>query len=234
MLARPLVKTWAIVIGVGVVSTMLVAGSLRAGEAETGKAVKAPKDDYPLETCIVTGAKLGSMGEPVEYHYKGREIRFCCRGCVGTFEKDPETYLKKMDEAIVARELSGYPLDTCVVSGDTLGTNGAPLERVYANHLVRLCSAGCAAKFEKQSDKYLDTLDKARQEQAAEQAPKPYPLDTCLVSGAKLGSMGDPVVYTYQGQELRFCCGGCLKQFESDPEKYLKKLHTLENDGDAE
>ena len=242
MFERQQIRLWAAMAAVGVVSTLVIAGVLSAGEPaakepETGKAVTAAKqaeDDYPLDTCIVTGAKLGSMGEPVEYHYNGREIRFCCKGCVGTFEKDPATYLKKMDQAIVARELPSYPLETCVVSGDTLGTMGAPVERVYGNHLVRLCCAGCASKFEEQPDKYMETVAKARQERAAAQAPKPYPRDTCLVSGAKLGSMGDPVVYAYEGQELRFCCGGCLKQFQSDPEKYMKKLRSYENDRDAE
>ena len=53
---------------------------------------------------------------------------------------------------------------------------------------------------------------------------KPYPLKTCLVSGEKLGEMGDPFVYEYQGREIKFCCKGCLKDFNKDPEKYIKKI----------
>ena len=48
-----------------------------------------------------------------------------------------------------------------------------------------------------------------------------YPLNTCPVTGEELGSMGDPVVYDYQGREIRFCCQGCIPQFEADPQKYL-------------
>ena len=53
---------------------------------------------------------------------------------------------------------------------------------------------------------------------------KAYPLDTCLVSGEKLGEMGEPVVITYQGQQIKFCCDSCVPKFNKEPEKYLAKL----------
>lgn len=56
-------------------------------------------------------------------------------------------------------------------------------------------------------------------------APKPYPLKTCLVSGAALGDMGDPIVKVYEGQEIKFCCGGCPKAFNKDPAKYMAELN---------
>ena len=56
---------------------------------------------------------------------------------------------------------------------------------------------------------------------------KPYPLDVCIVGGEKLGSMGEPVSFIYQGQQVKFCCGGCQPEFEKDPAKFLKKLSAL-------
>ncbi len=53
---------------------------------------------------------------------------------------------------------------------------------------------------------------------------KPYKLDTCLVSDEKLDSMGKPYVFTYKDQEIKLCCKGCLKAFNKEPEKFLKKL----------
>src|SRR5271170_8096567 len=58
--------------------------------------------------------------------------------------------------------------------------------------------------------------------------PKPYPFDTCLVDGMKLGSMDDPYVFVYQGQEIKFCCSGCKPEFLKDPEKYVKKIQDAE------
>ena len=53
---------------------------------------------------------------------------------------------------------------------------------------------------------------------------KPYPLQICVVSGDKLGEMGPPVVKVYNGQEMKFCCKNCVKDFEKEPSKYLTKL----------
>jgi len=53
---------------------------------------------------------------------------------------------------------------------------------------------------------------------------KPYPLEVCIVSGEKLGSMGDPVVIVHEGQQIKFCCDHCIPEFNKEPEKYLSKL----------
>jgi YHS domain-containing protein len=39
------------------------------------------------------------MGETVDAMYDGRLIRFCCKGCVKSFNKNPEKYLKEIDSA---------------------------------------------------------------------------------------------------------------------------------------
>jgi YHS domain-containing protein len=54
---------------------------------------------YPLKTCVVSGEKLGEMGEAYVYKYKDREIKFCCKDCVKDFNKDPAKYIKKLEEA---------------------------------------------------------------------------------------------------------------------------------------
>jgi YHS domain-containing protein len=61
---------------------------------------------------------------------------------------------------------------------------------------------------------------------AADSAPAqaPYALKICVVSGEKLGSMGKSYVHNHEGREVQFCCKSCLKDFNKDPQKYLKKL----------
>jgi YHS domain-containing protein len=63
---------------------------------------------------------------------------------------------------------------------------------------------------------------------AEDNKPKPYPLNTCAVSGEKLGEMGDPYVFTHEGREVKLCCKSCLKDFKKDPAKYLKKIDEAE------
>ncbi len=53
---------------------------------------------------------------------------------------------------------------------------------------------------------------------------KPYPLDVCIVTDNKLGSMGKPVTQVYNGQTVKFCCKPCVREFDAEPEKYLKKI----------
>jgi hypothetical protein len=55
---------------------------------------------------------------------------------------------------------------------------------------------------------------------------KPYLQEKCLVSGEALGSMGEPTVLTYKGQEIKLCCDDCVEGFNKDPEKYLVALNS--------
>ncbi len=56
-------------------------------------------------------------------------------------------------------------------------------------------------------------------------AAVPYPLNVCVVDGMKLGSMGDPYVFTCQGQEIKLCCSNCKPEFLKNPDKYMKTIH---------
>jgi hypothetical protein len=59
---------------------------------------------------------------------------------------------------------------------------------------------------------------------------KPYPLDTCIVSDEKLDA--DPGMKSYSfvhgDQEFKLCCKSCLKDFNKNPGKYVKKLKEAE------
>jgi YHS domain-containing protein len=61
-------------------------------------------------------------------------------------------------------------------------------------------------------------------EKKEKEKAKPYTLEKCIVSDEKLGEMGDPVVFTYKGQEMKLCCKSCRKDFDKDPAKFVTKL----------
>ena len=92
----------------------LAAAGLSAAETTSDAASKTAAPDsaaYPLATCVVSGQKLGGMGDPYDYVYKqagkpDRTVRFCCEHCVPKFEKDPAKYLSKLDEAATAKKKS--------------------------------------------------------------------------------------------------------------------------------
>jgi len=58
----------------------------------------------------------------------------------------------------------------------------------------------------------------------ATDAVKPYPLQTCFISGDQLGEMGKPVVIVYEGQEIKFCCRECRNKFQDNPAAGMKKF----------
>ncbi|HTL15832.1 MAG TPA: TRASH domain-containing protein [Patescibacteria group bacterium] len=82
---------------VGILSLCVLAGPFAAlaGDAKADAKLKP----YTLKTCIVSGDKLGEMGEPYVYKYKDREIKFCCKNCVNDFNKEPAKYVKKIEKA---------------------------------------------------------------------------------------------------------------------------------------
>ncbi len=90
------------------------AGKTGVAAKEDAALVEKQKAAYPVDTCVVTGKKLGEHGAPVDYLYKGRLVRFCCAGCISSFEKEPAKYLAKLDEAAKGKDkaATAAPKDT--------------------------------------------------------------------------------------------------------------------------
>jgi len=79
-----------------VLAATIVAISMasRADDAKTTK----PKL-YPLDTCLVCGMKLGEMGKPYMFVYKGQEIKVCDKSEKADFDKNPDKCMKKLADA---------------------------------------------------------------------------------------------------------------------------------------
>lgn len=179
-------------------------------------------DAYPLDTCIVApNSKLGSMGDPIVYNHEGREVRFCCAGCIGAFERNPEPFLEAADKKIAEQQAETYPATKCPVSGMALGSMGDAVSIVHNNRLVKFCCAPCSDPFKSDPERYLKKLD----EEIAELQRDSYPLDTCLVmEGEPLDAMGGAVEFVHANQLVRLCCPGCKREFKADPPAFMAKL----------
>ncbi len=62
-------------------------------QAGATESVPAVTSVFPTNTCVVSGEKLGSMGESVTLVFGGKEVRFCCKPCRKVFQENPEPYL---------------------------------------------------------------------------------------------------------------------------------------------
>jgi YHS domain-containing protein len=52
-----------------------------------------------LKTCPVSGDKLGEMGPPYIFVYKGQQVKLCCPSCKKDFDANPAKYMKLIREA---------------------------------------------------------------------------------------------------------------------------------------
>ena len=60
---------------------------------EAAKAVVAEINEQT--TCPIMG---GPINKDVFTEYKGKKVYFCCPGCEGKFEADPEKYIAKLPQ----------------------------------------------------------------------------------------------------------------------------------------
>ena len=91
--------------------TLVPAAQATTNSDEAKTWLAKAKAEYPMTKCVVSGDKLegGDMGPPADYVYKvegkpDRLVRFCCKDCVDDFNKEPEKYLKAIDEAAAKKK----------------------------------------------------------------------------------------------------------------------------------
>ncbi|MEY2746991.1 MAG: hypothetical protein RL112_2033 [Planctomycetota bacterium] len=134
-------------------------------------------------------------------------------------QKKEEAKPSEADLAIIRAQTPTYPFDTCAVSGEKLGSMGKPMDLVVDGRLVRICCKGCTKAIDKDKDAIFKKLDEGVV--AAQKAS--YPLDTCPISGNKLGDKAKDVVV---GMRLvRTCCGDCAAKVQKDSAASLQKVN---------
>jgi hypothetical protein len=202
-----------------------------AKPAEAAAAAPAGKSDeaiiaeqlpsYPAGACVVSDEAMGGEhGDPISHVHEGRLYRLCCKSCIKLLAKSPAEYAAKVDAAVVKEQLPSYPLETCPVGGEKLGSAGEPVDLVVGTRLVRLCCAKCEPAVAKDSAAVLAKVNAA----LIEKQSASYKLETCPVSGEKLGGMGEPMNYLYGTRLVKLCCKGCVKGVTKDPATVLAKL----------
>ena len=187
-------------------------GAAAAVEEKPAGPASAP---YLLDVCAVSGEKLGSMGDPITETIEGREVKFCCKGCVGKYKEDSSKFTAKIDRAMMAQQERYWPMDTCIISGEPLGDD--PKAFIVGNRLMKTCCGMCAKKVQKNPAEYIAKVEAA---QARKQGAS-YPTTKCAVSGEELGSMGDPIDTVVAGRLVRLCCKGCTRALRKDPAKVV-------------
>lgn len=141
---------------IGTLALVIAAVSVAAAAWAAEKKAKHPKP-YPMEVCVVSDEKLGSMGEPFVIERDGQQVKFCCKACQKDFDKDPKKYLAKIEEA--AKKVKKYPAKTCIVSGEPLEADSPA--SIYKGQEFKFCCTNCQRKFDREPAKFAPKLPKS-------------------------------------------------------------------------
>jgi membrane fusion protein, copper/silver efflux system len=114
----------------------------------------------------------------------------------------------------------------CPVTDAELGTMGPPIEVEAGGHLIWTCCDACPPKVLAEPAKYVTKVSSISGPTADEPAAPltPERQKICPVTGAALGSMGDPAPVDVEHRTVWTCCPACPPKLKADPAKYMARL----------
>ena len=114
----------------------------------------------------------------------------------------------------------------CPVTDEELGTMGPSVAVKVQGKTIWTCCDACPPKLNIEPEKYLAKLTSLliSSHPEADATATLARQQVCPVTGAKLGSMGEPILVELGEQKVYACCAACVPQLKADPEKYLARL----------
>lgn len=88
--------------------------------------------------CPVTGDRIESMGGGTQVEYQGKIYNLCCPGCVETFKKNPDKYIKSIEQQMaqnaMEKKVKEFDLEAYQFSyePDTITVNKGDDVRIHA------------------------------------------------------------------------------------------------------
>lgn len=135
-----------IVMGIAVVSGDALAGEDAGPQDGEEREVKIT----PQTTCPVMGGKIN---KDLYVDHDGRRVYVCCKGCIAPLKKDPQKYIRKLeDQGVTIARLQ----TTCPVMGGKINKD------LYVDHdgkRIYMCCKGCTAPLKKDPQKYIKKLE---------------------------------------------------------------------------
>ena len=177
---------------------------------------------YPLDTCPVSGEKLGAdavtvvLSDMKDAKWNGTQMRFCCAKCEAAFKADPAKFADKFTEQ-VTKAAPAYPLTHCVVMTDE-ELDGKAKTVVFHNRVYKFCCKKCVAKFEQNPTK----VEKAYETALIAKLKPGYTATKCPVSGEAVNAESTDVIIA--GRLVRTCCPKCAEKAKADPKGTLSKI----------
>lgn len=87
----------------GILSLLVLGSALVKAETISQEINIQAQVDKPVDAgnkiCPVMGEKI-DQAQKATYEYKGKIYNFCCAMCVDSFRRNPEKYMKKVEEEL--------------------------------------------------------------------------------------------------------------------------------------
>lgn len=185
---------------------LLVAALVGLSLAFTQNLLSADEDAKEFKAiCPVSG---GPAKEENAVDYQGKQVYFCCKNCPKAFAANTEKYADKANHQLAQ---TGQAVQVaCPISGRKLNPDTAI---DVAGVEVAFCCENCQGKAEAADDALALLFG---------DFAKGFTVQTlCPVSNKPINPEQS---VEHDGKQVYFCCGGCPKAFEKDPEKFLSKL----------
>lgn len=149
-------------------------------------------------TCPVSGGAIDSA-KAVKYTHNGKELAFCCGGCVTKFKADPAKYLKVQTASVKTEAKTAAKTDDCCAEGKT--------EAMKAE----CCAEGGQAK---------DACCAEPKTMEAKASAKPAAV-MCAVHKTAVKDAKKSVTLAHNKQTLHFCTAACRDTFKKNPAKFM-------------
>ncbi len=233
---------------------IIVVALAAATSAQTAKPAKTAAKSAPksvkflgkgdgINTCPVTGEEIAS--KDVHGAFYGREVYFCCAGCLAQAKKNPQAYIKQTEAAQIAavKHLppskghghaaehaehaehaaqaeskfvgKGDGIETCPVTGEPVNKN---LKGEAMGRTFYVCCEGCIETVKEKPEAYLKPLPAEKNETPF--LGKGDGLTTCPVTGEPIDKA---LKAEANGQTFYVCCAGCIETVKANPAAYLKQ-----------
>ncbi|MFO0833749.1 MAG: hypothetical protein U0638_02170 [Phycisphaerales bacterium] len=165
---------------------------------------------FSLSFAIFAGLAAAALAQPAD-HDLGQPAP--AKADLSQPDSKPATKDKRVGDP--------YPLATCPITGEKLGSMGEPIVRLYDGREVRFCCKSCPPKFEKDMTASFAALD----DQIIKDQGPFYPLKTSVGTGKDLPvAPAKPFELVYGNRLIRLGAESEKADFLKDPKKFLADL----------
>jgi YHS domain-containing protein len=142
-------KTLIIVLAAAMTLVLTAYADMETTEGQSQQIQKTP--------VLQTGCPImeGEINKELYADYQGKRIYFCCKGCINMFMKEPDKYMKEMEDQGITLEDTPNPQHKCPVMGKEVNKE---LFVDYDGKRVFFCCQMCVDKFKKDPNTYLKKL----------------------------------------------------------------------------